>query len=479
MKNKILKTIFIILNVLLTIPTIIYLIKNGTIFGYNTYYHFFIKKEISRILSSTIYLLIIIAIFITYVMILKKKDLFKNMKQILIFVAIISGILMLTLPSTSSDVFYYMGVGELDGVYHQNPYYVTMREYYDQNKENLNDEILKQGVNTYWSWTTVVYGPIAQLIFKTFSTLSFKNVTICLLMYKLVNLIIHLANTYLIYKITGKKQFSMLYGLNPFVLIESMINVHNDIIVIFFIFVALYFLLKKKNLTICVVFLSISAGIKYFTLLLLPFVILYHYRDEKNIAKRFLKCVQFGLLFLAILGLEYMLYFRDFKILGAMLVQTDKYSKSIYSAIILVNEKLAVILKKITMLIFTILYIKICFATLVKKDMKFYKIIKDYNIGLALFLFALTNSQQWYLIWMFATIMWQKPKMIKYIVGISFITEIANVVYMYYWEHPAYDPIYVVVLFGLSAILITFVNKYYKKNKKSKQLCLVQGRKDN
>lgn len=38
------------------------------------------------------------------------------------------------LPWTSSDVFYYMGVGELDGVYNQNPYYVTMKDYYTQKR---------------------------------------------------------------------------------------------------------------------------------------------------------------------------------------------------------------------------------------------------------------------------------------------------------------------------------------------------------
>lgn len=462
MKNKTLKILFIIINTLLIIPTIIYLIKNKAILGFNTYYNFFINPSFNKIVSTTIYIAIIITIFILYLIILKKKENFKNIKQVLIFVAIISIIIAIILPSTSSDVFYYMGVGELDGVYHQNPYYVTMREYYDANKEEIDDEVLTQGVNTYWSWTTVVYGPIAQLIFKISSLLSFKNVALCLAIYKMINIIVHLTNSYLIYKITGKKLFAILYGLNPFILIESMANVHNDIIVVLFVLVSLYFLLKKKNLVLSVMFLAIATGIKYFTLLLLPFIILYYYKDEKNIAKRFLRCIEFGIFFVLIVGMEYLLYFRDFKILIAVFAQTDKYSKSIYSALIQINETWAKNLKNVVMLIFVISYVTICIKTLITKEIKFYKIIKSYNIGLIIFLLALTNSQQWYLIWLFATIMWQKPNMIRDILGVSFITEIGNAIYMFDCESPVYDGPYTAVIFVLSALWILYINKKFK-----------------
>ena len=482
-KNKIIKISFIILNILLIIPTIIYYIKNKTVYGFNTYYNFFINPEFNKIISTIIYIVILIAIFTLYLVILKKKDLFKNLKQIILFVIIISVIIGIILPFTSSDVFYYMGVGELDGVYKQNPYYVTMREYYEANKENIDDEILIQGVNTFWSWTTVVYGPIAQLIFKICAVLSFKNVTLCLAIYKLVNLIVHIVNCYLIYKITGKKLFVALYGLNPFILLEAMANVHNDVIVIFFILLALYFLLKKKNLILCILFLSFATGMKYIALLILPFVILYHYRNEQNIGKRFLKCIIFGLLYLAFVGLAYLLYFRDFDILFAVLVQTDKYSKSICSVLMQHNETIAKIIKNIVMAIFVFTYITICIKTLFTKDIKFRKIIKDYNIGLILFLLALTNSQQWYLTWLFATIMWQKSKMIKDILGVSFISELANSVYMFDCEAPVYDLPYVIVLFGLSAIWIWFnhkkSNSFIGKGNKNKKIFSKLCKKEN
>ena len=117
---------------------------------------------------------------------------FKNIKDILKYVAIIGSIFLMMLPWTSSDIFYYMGVGELDSKYNQNPYYVTMEEYYNQNEQNIDDEILEKGASNFWAGTTVVYGPIAQLIFKICTSISMKNINLCLIIFKVLNLVIHM-----------------------------------------------------------------------------------------------------------------------------------------------------------------------------------------------------------------------------------------------------------------------------------------------
>ena len=122
-----------------------------------------------------------------------------------------------------------------------------MEQYYNENGDNIDDEILEQGANNLWAPTTVVYGPIAQIIFRMCSAISLKNIDICILVFKTLNLIVHLLNCYLIYKITRKNKFVLIYGLNPFILLEFIANVHNDIIIIFFVLMTLYFLIKKKN----------------------------------------------------------------------------------------------------------------------------------------------------------------------------------------------------------------------------------------
>ena len=450
MKNKVLKMSFIMLNILFIIPSIIYLIQNKTVFGYNIYYNFFITEQISKMLSTSIYLLIFLTIFVIYLKVIKQKEIFKNIKQILIFIAIISFIYMFMLPWTSSDIFYYMGVGELDGVYHQNPYYITMEEFYEQNKENIDDEILEQGANNYWADTTVVYGPIAQLIFKICSTISFKNIDIALLVYKLVNICVHIGSCYLIYKITNRKKLVLIYGINPFILLEGIANVHNDIIIVFFVLLTLYFLIKKKNIYLSIVFLAIATGIKYFTILLLPVIILYHFRNEKKLGKRFLRCIQYGLMFLVIFILEYVIYFKDVNVFMAMMVQTERYAKSIYSVIIQKSPAYLVYIRASICVLFILYYFKIFIDVLTEKNIKIYKVIKKYNISIILFLLILTNFQQWYLMWLFSTIMWQKPYMIRSIISLSAITEIANSIYMFKAESYLYDTYFVgtiVVLF--------------------------------
>ena len=268
--------------------------------------------------------------------------------------------------------------------------------------------------------------------------------------FKLLNLVIHLTNCYLVYKLANKK-FAVIYGLNPFVLIEFIGNVHNDIIVVFFVLLAIFFL-KNKKLVLSIISLALATGIKYFTILLLPFIILYYFRSEKNIGKRLVNCIKFGLLFVMFFILEYFLYIKDFQIFSAMLVQTERYAKSIYTVLLQINLDFMLIIKYSLQIIFFACYCKICIDLLVKKHIKFYKIMKEYNLVLILFLLILTNCQQWYLIWLFATLMWQKPNMIRNIIGLTLITEIANTVYMFNSERYIYDIYYIGTIICLFAI---------------------------
>ena len=470
MKNKQIKILFIILSVLLIIPSIIYLIQNKTVLGFETYYNFFINENINKNISTTIYLILFISITGIYLKMIEKKDMFSNIKEILKYVAIVAGIFVIMLPWTSSDIFYYMGVGELDSIYNQNPYYVTMEEYYEQNGKNIDDEILEQGANNVWANTTVVYGPIAQLIFKICTLVSFRNIDLCLAIFKILNVLAHLANCYLIYKLSNKK-FAVIYGLNPFILLEFIGNVHNDIIVVFLVLLTLYFL-KNHKLVPSLVSLALATGIKYFTILLLPVVIIYNFRNEKSLGVRTLKCIQYGILFLVIFALEYALYFRDFQVVFAMFAQTSKYSKSMHSAIMQENQLLMQVIKDVLTVGFIGYYLKFCIDLITERDIRFYKLIRRYNVVLVLFLLILTTFQQWYLVWLFATIMWQNPRTIRNIIGLTAITEIANSVYMFKLEWYIYDIYFV----GIIACLFVIWQVNMSDDKRA-NLCQVFGAK--
>ena len=485
--TNILKAFFVIISILFIVPSIFYLIQNGTILGYKNYYNFFINEGHDKTLSSIVYLILFIVLMAIYLFFINKKDSFKNIKQVLLYAGGVSAIFVFMLPWNSSDIFYYMGVGELDSEYRQNPYYVTIKEYCNNNPEVINDDtIMEQGNINFWANTTVVYGPIAQIIFSFITRISFKNVDFCILLFKILNLLIHILNCYIIYKITKKLKFSIIYGLNPYIMLEFMGMVHNDIIVVFFVLLALYFLLKKKMLLPSVTFLAIATGIKYFTILLLPVIVLYYYKDEKSILKRLAMCIIYGIIFILILLLEYMIYFRDMSIFKAMMVQTERYCKSIYSgiyAIAMRNKKPALIafgkmymvgdiVKKIrnTVLgIFVVLYIKFCIDLLLTREIKINSALRKYNLRLVLFILALSNFQQWYLLWLFATMPWQKPNTIRNIIGISSITQIANSIYMFNKESFLWDIDFIKIILFIFFIWILCTNKNMKwRNKLEK-----------
>jgi len=464
MKNKIIKTVFILISIMLIMPSILYLIQHKTVLEFDTYYNFFINKEANKTLSTAIYLILFISITAIYLKIIKTKKLFNNIKEVLKYVTIISIIFIIMLPWTSSDIFYYMGVGELDAIYNQNPYYVTMAEYYEQNSKNLEDEILEQGASNLWAPTTVVYGPIAQILFKMCAAISFKNIDLCILIFKLLNLIFHLANCYLMYKISRKKKFAIIYGLNPFILLEFLGNVHNDIIIVFFILLTLYFLIKKKNILASILFLALGTGIKYSTVLLLPIIILYHFRKEEKISRRFLECVKYGMLFILIMFLEYIPYLKDANILSAMMPQLSRYSKSIYSALAMVNVTLMDYIKTTSIIVFIYFFISFCLGFLIKQKNNIFDMLRKYHIIILLSLLILTNCHQWYLAWLFATIIWQKSNTIQDTIGLTAITEIANSVYMFKSESYIYDIYFVGIIICLFIIWQVITRRKNEKN---------------
>lgn len=470
-KENILKILYIIATIVFVVPSINYLINYKTVFNFQQWFKYFLDDS-DRGIQTITYIVILLLITILYILIIKnRKELFKNIKQVLIYTGVIGFIYLFTIPFMCSDVFYYMGVGRIDANYNQNPYYTTIKEYVEENKETnpelKKDSVLAQGYINGWGDSTVVYGPVWQLICKGVSVLSFGNVNIGLFVFKILNLIIHIFNCYLIYKITGKKIFAIIYGLNPFILIEAIMSVHNDIFVVMFILLSLYFMLKKKKIGMSMAFLSMSAAIKYFSVLLLPFMLIYYFRNEKTILKRFLNCLKYGLLFVGILILPYLLYVRDINVLNGIVTQQTKIAKSIYIPIsqffedVSVEQLSGVLLKG-----FIIFYVFNCLELLFKKDMTFRYLMQKYNVFLLVFLFVLiTQFQIWYLMWLIPVFMWQNANNIKIIGGIWIISEFANAVFLVNGEGYINGTPFIIALYTLILGFAVFIEKQSNKRK--------------
>lgn len=439
--NHFIKILFIIASLLFAMPSIIYLVQKKTVYQFGPYFQFLYDAQVSRVTQTLLYIFVLAILAIVYFVIIKKrKELFQNMKKMFLFIAIIAMIFVAVLPFTCSDVFYYLGIGRLESTYHQNPYYTTIKEFVEQgdNSQYLQaDTVLAQGYSNDWADSTVVYGPVWTLICKAVAGLSFGSIDFGLFIFKMVNVLVHLCNCYLIYQISHRKIFTLLYGLNPFILIEGIACVHNDMFVALFILAALYFLVKRKNLIISIVFLVMATAIKYFAIILLPFVIIYYFRSEKPL-KRLGRCVQYGCLFLMVLAIPYLFYIQDGQVLSGLFIQQEKLAKSFY--IILTEYFREPTLSPSTVNhvllgAFTIIYFFTCVILLNQKEIRFRIEMKKANYFIMAFLFLLiTNFQPWYIMWLFPLLMWQSAENIRWIPQIALMSEFANSIFLTYGE---------------------------------------------
>lgn len=425
------KILFFIVTLAMATPSILYLIRNKTIINFKEWFTFFLRipnSHLESIVGAICFGIILIALFYYYFKLMKNTNAeFKSLKSIIIYVLIISFIFGIMLPFTTSDIFYYMGTGWIESNYGENPYYTTVKEV---RLENPNDEILQRtGV---WEEQVVVYGPLWALICKSLTFISFGNVTIALYIFKLMGILIHILNIALIFKITNKKKFAILYGLNPFILFEMIANVHNDIYLIFFILLSIYCLLKKKNIILTIVFMVFATCIKYVSLLLIPFLVLYYLKDKK-LSKKILYCFIYTVLFSVIMFCIYLIYAKDIKMFLIMTMQQGKYRESILAIVLILTSKfnanVLIYIKFIFWFVFILVFIDGLTFMFFCKKIKLKDTIKKYNNLINTFLFLIiTNLCPWYTSWLIPTIFWLKGKQIKNILYLQFSYELVTLI---------------------------------------------------
>ncbi len=456
------RLIFILLSVAFISPSIVYLLKGRKIIDLVSSFTFFFTEPTwkctpAKVIGTIFFIGIFIALAFVYYKILKnhKKE-FETGKKVAIFITTVSILFFIMLPLTSTDVFYYIGTGWSEAHYGVNPYYTSVNDVMAESEEAENDEMLLK-MKGVWSGQTIVYGPVWPFICKILSGLSMGNLFVALFIYKLFNLCLHLINTYLIYKITNKRNlFALLYGINPLILFDGLANAHNELLLIFLILLGLYFFVKKKNVALTVISFALGAAVKYVAILLIPFIILYHYRKEK-LFKKILYSFLWAILFIVVIALCYCVYMRNFDFLNGILTQQGKFVNSIFTPIAIKDFDLALAVSKGFMLAFIVIYlITILKLLFTRKQYIFSTFIRKYNGLLVLFLFGtITNFQSWYTLWLLPTMIWDSSKNIKWLSMITIFSELCNIVYFIAYEHYMFGAIYPIIL--LVAMVISNV----------------------
>lgn len=173
---------------------------------------------------------------------------------------IVSGILVFAYPAFSHDIFNYMFYGRIITLYQGNPYTLRALDF----PSDLWVRFMR------WTHGYAPYGVVMLALTIAPSFLGFGKFTLTLVLYKLLmvgGFFLCLFSIRQILRLTAPSFIPLglvLFGLNPLVLIEGIVNAHNDLVFMGLVLLGLAFLLEKRFLWAWV-FLILSVGTKYAT----------------------------------------------------------------------------------------------------------------------------------------------------------------------------------------------------------------------
>jgi len=223
----------------------------------------------NRPLSTAIFILIIFIILNSYFIILeavKQKKL--SLKQIWLLIGMCVGILLFSYPAFSHDIFNYLFDARVVTKYGMSPWHVKPLDF-------PSDTWIRF---MRWTHRPTVYPPIWIGLSLIPSFLGFAKFLPTLYLFKIMATTGFLGSCLLIYKLAQKLKHKnplftlVLFAFNPLVIIETLVNGHSEIIMIFLALLALYLSLQSKKFLSWITYIS-SVGIKYMTFYLLPALI--------------------------------------------------------------------------------------------------------------------------------------------------------------------------------------------------------------
>ena len=223
-----------------------------------------------RPLSTVIFLILLLFSFLIYLKWLKlfhKYKISRNQLKWLLLIIVLAGIV--SYPAFSHDFFNYLFDARIVTKYHLNPYVYSALDF----PQDLWTRFM------HWTHRTYPYGPVWLAATLPFSFIGFQKFVLTLLSFKFLFVLIYSGNLFLIGKITalskqGINIRNMLYfGLNPLVIIESLVSPHNESLMLFFLLLFFYYYWKKKR-GLALMFLGLSVLVKYLTGAIIPLLLI-------------------------------------------------------------------------------------------------------------------------------------------------------------------------------------------------------------
>ena len=213
-----------------------------------------------RPITTILFFAALIGLFAYYGIFLKYcTRMFKSWKQACIVLGISAVILVFSYPALTYDLFNYIATAKVAFTYYENPYAVMPIEI--PNDPNL---AFTRAANKL-----ALYGPVWIALSAFPHYLGMGNIWQTIATFKLMNAVVYICFCYFIYRVTKKLTNVVFFALNPLVLIEVIMNGHNDLFMIFLALGGLLFWRQNNKIIGSLLFVA-SWFIKGATLILTP-----------------------------------------------------------------------------------------------------------------------------------------------------------------------------------------------------------------
>lgn len=208
------------------------------------YYH--------RNTSTIVYLALVVLLTLFHLHFLRNAKKFQVMRLAVVTAAL----LLFSYPFLSHDLFNYMFDAKIFTFYHQNPYLHKASDFVDAHELRF----------MHWTHRTYPYGPTFLPLTLIPSFLGLGKFSASFLAFKIFFAAFYLLGVRALCKMN--ERWAMFFATQPLVIIEGLINNHNDLVAVSLGLIGVQMLWGKKQL-LGRMFFVLSGGIKYLTLPLL------------------------------------------------------------------------------------------------------------------------------------------------------------------------------------------------------------------
>lgn len=214
----------------------------------------------NRPLSTAIYIAILILLNTLYLILYTSaKNNKLSRKHVWIIVITAAVILLFSYPAFSHDIFNYIFDARIVTKYGLSPWHYRALDF----PADLWIRFM------HWTHRLTPYPPFWIGLSLIPSFLGFGKFVLTLFLFKLLAAGFYLGSIWLILQLTKGLLPAILFAFNPLVIIETLVNGHMEIAMIFLGLLAIYLVLSRRRFLSWISFIG-SIGIKYMTIFLAP-----------------------------------------------------------------------------------------------------------------------------------------------------------------------------------------------------------------